>query len=275
MWVGMSERPAQSRDAAAPQRTAGSEPGPELAPAPGTPAPGTSVRHLLRSIDRAALGTLDATGAAYVSLVMLAVDHDAAPLLLLSDLADHTKNFSRDPRVSLLVDGTCGMASPLAGARATLMGRIEPATAAHQLQRYIARHAEAEGYAGFADFNLYRIAIERAHLVQGFGRIHWIDGALVRWPGAPGLPLAGQEANVVAHMNADHADAVQHYATRLLRQPAADWRLTGIDPEGADLAAGRRRARLWFDKAVEDAEAARVELVRLVKRARQVMLNEA
>jgi heme iron utilization protein len=240
-----------------------------------TPEPGTSVRQLLRATDRAALGTVDDTGAAYVSLVMLAVDHDAAPLLLLSDLADHTKNFSRDPRVSLLVDGTYGMASPLAGARATLMGRIEPASAAHQLQRYIARHADAEGYAGFADFNLYRIAIERAHLVQGFGRIHWIDGTLVRLPCPPGLPLAAQEADVVAHMNDDHADAVQLYATRLLGQPEADWRLTGIDPEGADLAAGKRRARLWFDKAVEDAETARVELVRLVKRARQVTLNQA
>ena len=243
--------------------------------ATSTPSPGISVRRLLRSADRAALGTLDAEGAPYVSLVMLAVDHDAAPLLLLSDLADHTKNFARDSRVSLLLDGTHGMASPLAGARATLMGRIERATAPHQLQRYIARHEDAAGYAGFADFNLYRVTVERAHLVQGFGKIHWIEGASVRWACAPDLPLAGAEAEVVAHMNADHRDAVQLYATRLLGQPAADWRLTGVDPEGADLEAGRLRARLWFDKAVTDAEGARVELVRLVKRARQMTANEA
>ncbi len=238
-----------------------------------TAAPGTSVRRLLRATDRAALGTTDDNGAAYVSLVMLATDHDAAPLLLLSDLADHTRNFSRDPRVSLLIDGTHGMASPLAGARATLMGRIERATAPHQLGRYIARHPDAEGYAGFADFNLYAVRIERAHLVQGFGKIHWIDGAEVRWPAPADLPLAAQEAEVVAHMNDDHGDAVRLYATALAGQPDADWRLTGIDPEGADLAAGRLRTRLWFDKPVRDAEGARVELVRLVKRARQMIAD--
>ena len=251
-------------------------PEPAEAPTPQRPSsdtaapnPGTSVRRLLRAADRAALGTIDGVGAAYVSLVMLATDHDAAPLLLLSDLADHTRNFAADPRVSLLIDGTHGMASPLAGARATLMGRIERATAPHQLERYIARHQDAEGYAGFADFNLYGVRIERAHLVQGFGKIHWIDGAEVRWPAAMDLPLAAQEADVVAHMNEDHADTVRLYATGLLGQPEADWRLTGVDPEGADLAAGKARARLWFDKPVRDAEGARVELVRLVKRARQ------
>jgi heme iron utilization protein len=239
-------------------------------PAPDTPSPGISVRRLLRTADRAALGTLDGAGAPYVSLVMLAVDHDAAPLLLLSDLADHTRNFARDPRVSLLLDGTHGMASPLAGARATLMGRIERVTTAHQLTRYIARHQDASGFAGFADFNLYRVAVERAHLVQGFGKIHWIEAADVLWPGAAERPLAEAEADVVAHMNEDHRDAVQLYATRLLGQPEADWRLTGIDPEGADLQAGKARARLWFEKSVDDAEGARVELVRLVKRARQL-----
>jgi putative heme iron utilization protein len=233
------------------------------------PPPGTTIRQLLRSEARAALGTLDKTGAPYVSLVMLAVDHDAAPLLLLSDLADHTQNFKRDPRVSLLVDGTAGMAAPLAGARATLMGRIEPAAAAHQAGRYLARHPDAQGFIGFADFNLYRMAVERAHLVAGFGRIHWVEASAVLWPAAAALPLAGREADIVAHMNEDHADAVALYATRLLGQPADEWRLTGVDPEGADLAAPRRRCRLWFDKPVHDAEAARVELVRLVKRARQ------
>ena len=227
------------------------------------------MRHLLRTASQAALGTLDGSGAPYVSLVMLAVDHDASPLLLLSDLADHTQNFKRDPRVSLLVDGTLGMASPLAGARATVMGRIEPAPGPLQRPRYLARHEDARDYAAFADFNLYRIRIERAHLVAGFGRIHWVEAAAVTWPDAAALPLAAAEADVVAHMNLDHQDAVILYATRLLGQPDGDWRLTGIDPEGADLQADRRRCRLWFDKPVRDAEGARVELVRFVKRARQ------
>lgn len=232
------------------------------------PSPGTVIRRLLRSERRAALGTLMPGDEPYVSLVMLAVDHAAAPLLLLSDLADHTKNLRRDPRVSLLVDGTAGMPSPLAGARATLQGRIERIDDAPALARYVARHADAASYAGFADFNLYRISVERAHLVAGFGRIHWLASADVLWPSTDAQALAKAEAGIVAHMNEDHGDAVQLYAERLLGKPAGRWRLAGIDPEGADLVGDHEAARLWFDKPVHDAAGARVELVRLAKRAR-------
>jgi len=267
--------PAERRRVAAGEPVPGAVSPNAEAPSLNPNSPGTAVRQLLRSTDRAALGTADGSGAPYVSLVMLAVDHRAAPLLLLSDLADHTKNFKRDPRVSLLVDGTVGMASPLAGGRATLMGLIEPAAGAHDLARYIARHPDAAGFAGFADFNLYTVRLERAHLVQGFGRIHWIDAADVLFAADPERPLEAQEADVVGHMNEDHQDAVELYATSLLGQPEGAWRLTGIDPEGADLANGEVLARLWFDQPVRDAEGARVELVRLVKRARQLLSNAA
>lgn len=232
-------------------------------------SPGTTIRRLLRTATTATLGTLDATGAPYVSLVMLATEPDATPLLLLSGLADHTRNFKRDPRVSLLVDGTTGMASPLAGARATLMGRIEATSDPGQQARYLARHEDARRYAAFADFNLYRIRIERAHLVAGFGQIHWVEAAELLWPADAEATLAADEADIIAHMNEDHLDAVALYATRLLGQPETAWRLTGIDPDGADLQADNRRCRLWFDKPVSTAEGARVEFVRLVKRARQ------
>lgn len=234
-----------------------------------TDSPAFVIRDLLRSEPRGALGTLDALGAPYVSLVMLAVDHDASPLLLLSDLADHTRNLKADPRVSLLIDGTRDMATPLAGARATLMGEIAPSADAHRLARFVARHPDAAQYAGFTDFHLYRVAILRAHLVAGFGRIHWVDGAAVLWPCPADLPLASAEAEIVAHMNADHGDAVELYATRLLDQPPGAWQLTGIDPEGADLRLGKRIARLRFNEPITDATAARAELVRLVKRARR------
>ncbi len=88
---------------------------------------------------------------------MVALDHDAAPLLYLSDLADHTKNLKGDARVSLLFDGTLDSAVPLAGERATVQGRIEVATDPRLLARYVARHPDAAAYAGFRDFNLYRV----------------------------------------------------------------------------------------------------------------------
>lgn len=244
------------------------------------PTPAAAVRALARTVDRAALSTrmavggMAAGGEPYVSLVLTACDMAGRPLMLLSDLADHTKNLKADPRAALLLDGTGGLADPLTGARASLLGRIdrvseEPART-RLLARYVARHPSASLYAGFGDFALYRFEIERAHLVAGFGRIHWIeaaDGLLYRQ--ADGAePLAEAEAEVVGHMNEDHSDAVALYANRLLGRPGAGWRLTGVDPEGADLRRGGETARLPFDKPVHDAEAARVELVRLVKRAR-------
>ena len=231
--------------------------------------PGATVRRLMREASRVALATLLPPDAApYASLAMVAVDHDAAPLLLLSDLADHTRNLRADPRVSLLFDATGGMATPLAGERATVQGRAVRSDDARLRARYLARHPDAAMYAGFKDFNLYRVVVERAHLVAGFGRIHWLDAEDVLLDGADAAGLAASEAQILAHMNQDHVDAVQLYATRLLGRPTGRWLMSGVDPEGVDLRCDLGRARLGFDRKVRDAEQARAELVRLVQRAR-------
>jgi putative heme iron utilization protein len=230
---------------------------------------GRTVRRLMRRCTRVGLGTLERDGGApYVSLAMVALDHDATPLLYLSDLADHTRNLKADPRVSLLFDGTLESAIPLAGERATLQGRAEPTGDPRLLARYTARHPDTAGYTGFRDFNLYRVEIERAHLVAGFGRIHWIAGEAVRPGSGAAGPLLAQEREVVAHMNAEHADAIQLYAARLLGRAGSGWVMTGIDPDGCDLRRGSETGRLWFEKLAHDAESARVELVRLLRRAR-------
>jgi len=74
-----------------------------------------TVRNLLRRLDRASLASAlpgqDGALWPYASLVLVAVDHDLAPLLLLSDLAEHTKAIAADSRVSLLFDGTAGLDS--------------------------------------------------------------------------------------------------------------------------------------------------------------------
>jgi hypothetical protein len=241
----------------------------EPSQARATEDPALTIRRLLREQPRAALGTLLESGEPYVSLAMVAVDHDAEPILLISDLADHTRNIRRDPRVSLLLDGTLGRAIPLAGERASVQGRAVLADGDERLaRRYVGRHPDAEMYLGFKDFHLFKVTIERAHLVAGFGRIHWVEGGRVRLDTGAARELAAAEAEIVAHMNEDHADAVQLYAERLLGLAGGGWRLAGVDPEGADLRAEGRHARLPFDKPVKDAESCRVELVRLVKRAR-------
>ena len=246
-------------------------------------------RRLMRALDRATLATAqrpswgngagnggDAAGWPYPSLVLVALDLDASPLLLLSDLADHSRNIAEDPRAGLLFDGTVGMASPLAGARVSVLGRLTRTNDLRHRARFLARHPEAEFYARFKDFGLYRMAVERAHLVAGFGRIHWIDGDELLLPEVPPA-LAEAEAGLLAAMNADHAAAIQRCATLRSGSPDAvadeggRWVMTGIDPDGCDLRCAGAVARFDFaefdfDRPLDDPESARAALEEVVQR---------
>ena len=226
-------------------------------------------RRMIRSRDRAALGT-SLAGRPYVSLVAVACDHDASPLLLLSDLATHTQNLAANPLVSLLLEDTAGLADPLAGPRLTLLGRAERSEEPRAAARFAARHPASADYAGFGDFHLYRVAIERGHLVAGFGRIAWIEAEELRFP--PAAALAAAEAEIVRHMNEDHAEAIALYAERLLGRRGSGWLLTGIDPEGIDLRrpmeSGGETARLGFAAPVRTPAAARRTLADLTEMAR-------
>jgi heme iron utilization protein len=237
-----------------------------------------AVRDLVRRLDRAALATVLPTGAngadktgtdawPYASLVLVAVDHDLSPILLLSDLAEHSKAIAADPRVSLLFDGTAGLDQPLTGARVSLLGRAAATDDERLKRRFLARHPDAAMYAGFKDFRFYRVSLERAHLVAGFGKIRWL-AAHELLPLAPLADLLQAEAGIVAHMNDDHADAVQLYAGKLLGLPGGNWRMTGIDAEGIDLRQAGQVARLPFDAPLAAADEARQTLVALVARAR-------
>lgn len=237
------------------------------------PDPLALARHMTRGCDRAVLAAVarpdtPEAGAPHASLVQVAFDHDASPILLISALAEHTKNLLADPRCSLLFDGTAGLAEPLTGPRVSLQGVARQTGEARHAERYLARFPGARMYAGFKDFAFWTVAPARAHLVAGFGRIRWFDS--FTFDAGDAADLAAGEASIVAHMNDDHADAIALYATKLAGKAAGDWSMTGVDPEGFDLREATRGevARLAFDKAVRDPETARVELVRLVKSAR-------
>ena len=191
--------------------------------------------------------------------------------MLLSDLAQHTKNILADPRVALLFEDSSEHPDPLAGPRLTLLGRAEPCDEPRAANRFAARHPASADYAGFADFRLYQVAIERGHLVAGFGRIAWIEAAELRFQGMASA-LAGAEAEIVAQMNEGRADAIALYAKHLLGRAGGRWRLTGIDPEGVDLRqpidAGGETARLDFAKPVLTPAAAWRALAALAKKAR-------
>jgi putative heme iron utilization protein len=236
---------------------------------------GTIARRLIRSCERAALGT-NFDGRPYVSLVIAACDIDASPLLLLSDLAQHTRNIVANPAVSLLFDGTGEFPDPLTGPRLTVLGRAERCEDSRAAARFAARHPSSAGYAGFADFHLYRVEIERGHLVAGFGRISWVEQGELKFA-ADASALAAAEPEIVEHMNTDHADAVALYAEKLLGRQGAGWRMAGIDPDGLDLRrpmeAGGETARLEFTRPVLTPAQARAVLVELAQAARKAQPN--
>jgi putative heme iron utilization protein len=224
-------------------------------------------RHLIRCGGPAALAT-SLRGAPYASLVLVAADLEANPLLLLSDLAQHSRNLAFDPRLSLLLDGTAGAADPLAGPRLSLLGQAQAISDVRCTARFIARHPASAAYAGFGDFRLYRVVVERGHLVAGFGHIQWLDGADLRFS-PPAIGLAAAEAALVRRVNDDRAAAVAGNAARLLGRAGEGWRMTGIDPEGIDLRCGGETARLDFLSAAASPEAALAILAELAENARQ------
>ncbi len=260
------------------------------------PSAADTARALIRESSVAALGTQTVGQSAgqsaadgpwpYVSFVTAACDLDGTPILLLSDLAEHSKNIAGDARISLLFTGNAGAGGdPLARGRVTVLGRAERTGDKRQIERFLARHEEARGYATFRDFHFYRVEVTRAHLVAGFGRIHWIERDALLYRGNMDA-LSNAESEILAHMNADHGEALALYAERLLglapnphgpdphgpsppgpSPRGKPWRMTGIDPEGLDLEAGGVIARLGFDEPVLTPEAARAELVRLANLA--------
>ncbi len=172
----------------------------------------------------------------------------------------------QDPRAALLYDATGALDDPLTGARLSLVGSIQPVTAdviAVCRTRFLARHPSATAYADFADFSFYRLQPDRAHLVAGFGRINWIEGADLLLSPDQWAALAGAEADILAHMNRDHADSIALYAGKLLRQAAGPWRIAGCDPEGCDLELAGTLVRLPFAVMACTAGQVRQELVRL------------
>ncbi len=201
----------------------------QIAPAP--------VIHLLHEATHAILATQSTQmpGYPYGTAVPLVVDAAQQPWLLISSLAEHTRNLLADSRASLAVVEP-GSANVQDAARATLLGRIEAAEPGPALrQRYLRYQPEAGQYLQL-DFRFFRLQVERIRFIGGVGRMGWLDAA--DWTAAATL------------------DA--ELETRLLaRWPAtATGHLLGLDRLGIDYetAGGRRRRR--FDKPLDDSEIA-------------------
>jgi putative heme iron utilization protein len=233
--------------------------------------PSKLAKSLLRKSRQGALATLMAGhGDPYCSLVNVAAHADGMPILLISRLAVHTKNILADNRVSLMLDERAA-GDPLEGARIMLAGRAEEAAgddAASLRRRYLNAHPSAEAFVDFKDFSFFRIAPSGLHLVAGFGRIIDLKPAQFLTDISDAAALLEAEQGAVEHMNEDHREAMNLYATKLLGAEAADWRCIGCDPDGMDMQAGAATLRLDFPERVTSGTELRKMLVRLAGEAR-------
>ena len=238
---------------------------------PQTDFDGVSVaKHLLRTVRAGALATLGTeAGFPFASLVTVATDCDGSPLLLMSRLAAHTGNLEKDPRASILL-AQGGKGDPLAHPRLTVLGRVSRTGEPRVSARFLARHPKAKLYAGFGDFSFWRMDITGAHLNGGFARAMTLSADQIRTELTGAEELVEIEDSALEHMNENHREALTLYATRLADAPAADWRATGLDPEGMDLAAGDLTARVDFERRVGNGTDLRKVLKELAERARSL-----
>lgn len=235
-------------------------------------------RTLVASFTIGSLGTiaLDPPGFPFVSVVTYALDGQGRPILAISTLAEHTRNVEADPRASLMVAEQAPPGTdPLAVARATLVGRLELLEPGPQRdaarERFLAAHPKAF-YVDFPDFRIYVLRVQAVRYVGGFGVMSWPDAD--EYLGAEPDPLREAAADVITHMNDDHADALVAYCKAfggVLDTTGA--RMTGLDRHGFDVVAvtpsGEQPVRVAFiHRKPVNAEQVRQELIRLVQEAR-------
>jgi putative heme iron utilization protein len=221
-------------------------------------------RTLLRTARYGALATLEpGTGAPLASRVAVATEVGGDPLILVSELSDHTGALLADPRCSLLL-GEPGSGDPLAYPRISLAcraERLEGGTSEEAQRRYLNRHPKAKLYAGFKDFSFFRLRIERAGLNGGFAKAYRLGRDDIVLSGAAVAAIAGGEQSALEHMNADHASALDFYARHFAGARDTGWRAVAIDPEGIDLQRADETRRVFFPAVAGDLTALRKILV--------------
>jgi putative heme iron utilization protein len=248
------------------------------------PAHAELVRTLIAAGRFATLTTLTASmhaghGFPYGSLVAYSPLTDGSPMVCISELAEHTRNAHADTRAGMLLTGLAvdTDADPLDRPRASLVGRLAPyEPSAAEVAAHVTRHPTTEEYAGFGDFGWWRLAIEAARYVGGFGHMSWVSGIAIA--AAEPDPVVADAQGAIDHMNADHADANLDMVRHLARVPGATAaRVHAIDRHGITFyatvpAAGALvTARLAFAEAPLDSPGEiRTAVVGLTSAARTI-----
>ncbi|NIZ01045.1 HugZ family protein [Thalassospira lucentensis] len=211
------------------------------------------------------------------SMVVPATDLDGAPILLISELADHTRHLKADARLSLLFSGSDNPSNATSQiqtdtARLTLFGRAIPDTSAAVRNRYLLAHPDAAQYADFADFGFYRVDVEAAYWVGGFGKQRRLTGKQFLIDDCDALKEGHDQ--IINHMNADHLDAIADIvAYETDHASDLDWKMISIDCDGMVLGTDLPESpniRIEFPHPVHAPTDARQILVEMCKKSRDL-----
>lgn len=205
------------------------------------------------------------------SVMPYAPGDDGSPLFLVSGMAMHTQNVLADPRASLLVAQAGGESDPLGLARATLLGNVVRVEATEAIrQAYLERHPNARHWIEYSDFAFFRLEVTAIYYVGGFGVMGWVTPD--DYANASADPLAEAAAQIIGHMNADHAEALREITRHFGELDAEEATMVACDRLGfvvrARTAEGMKGVRIAFPEEVRSAADARRVLVAMVKSAR-------
>ena len=204
---------------------------------------------MLRAHRYGALCTLSKkfNGHPFGSITPYLVDHDGSLLILISALAEHTKNLAADPRVSLV---THDQADPdiQAQGRVTVIGNARPEAGREQAgSRYLRYFPEAAAYFGMHDFSFYRIVPVALRHIAGFGKIHWVD--MADYPVAQAGIFTQQEPALLAEINSKRRDVLRQLLRKRHGVEVPDILAIGMDCDGLDIRCDDKIWRLDFSEA--------------------------
>lgn len=228
-------------------------------------------RQVLLSQDAATLSThsADCPGYPFGSLVPLGFDDCYRPVLLISRLAQHTRNIVENPNVSLMVSNIAelGNHDVQTSTRVTILGKahkLDVAKEAEAISRYCRFYPQAESYTKELDFDFYRMEPAKVRLIAGFGQINWVEiGQLFS-----ANPLAGDaERDICAHMNEDHGDALITYCqqTDIAIPSEVSPVMVGVDAFGFFQRVGARIFRFEFSEPVTSTDEVRRALIAMLR----------
>jgi putative heme iron utilization protein len=228
-------------------------------------SPGSDARRLLRRFHAGVLAThcLRYSGYPYGAAMPFCTDQQGRIVVLISHLAEHTRNIAQDEHVSFTV-------SPLHATlqqetRATVLGEIAASDDGAVADRYLRYFPESTQYLDIGGFHFHTIEPRHVRLIAGFGSLHWLSGAQVL---APKLPIAEAEASIIDHMNAEHKGNLIDYCRHFHDIETDNAQMIGIDCDGFDLRARDEICRIEFETGTRDARAARANLMSLASIAR-------